>query len=225
MVISSLVLRYSPQNSISLRKSTRFQMKRLAIVVCILMGAMAPLSAQDYYTSKDFDVQLSKPFPVVDAVSKLYLNSADHVVSFKRYKKKGFIIQTFDAKTLSETSRFESKFEESYAEFENFMVINERFYIFYSMYDKPGDTENLMVVEIDPNTSKFKGNPKNLLSVSVQGKVLGDLVSGSAWRFRTVNKFSFEFSKSKNNILIHHRMKPEFRNDNISYLRVRSVCF
>ena len=206
-----------------MQKLTRFQMKKLSIVVCILLWALAPLSAQDYYTSEDFDVQLSKPFPVVDAVSKLYLNSTDHVVSFKRRKNNSFIIQTFDAKTLTETSRFEDKFKESYAELENFMVINERFYIFYSMYDKRGDIENLMVVEIDPNTSKFKGDPKTLLSV--QGKVLGDLVSGGAWSFRTVNKFSFEYSKSKNNILIHHRMKPEFRNDNVSYMRVGLYVF
>ena len=190
-------------------------------MACIFMWAMAPLSAQDYYTSQDFDVQLSKPFPVVDAVSKLYLNSSDHVVSFKRRKKGSFIIQSFDPKTLSETSRFEGKFEESYAEFENFMVVNKRFYIFYSMYDKPNDTEKLMVVEIDPKTSKFKGDPKNLLAV--QGKILGDMTSG--WRFRVVNKFSFEFSKSKNNILIHHRMKPESRNDNISHMRVGLYVF
>lgn len=196
-------------------------MKKLSILACILLCAMASLSAQDYYTSKDFDVKLSDPSPAVSAYSPLYLKNIEHVVSFKRRNNGSFIIQSFDQNSLNELSRYESQFEDKYAEFEFFIVMDNRFYIFYSLWDKPNETENLFVLEIDPQTSKFKEKPRSLLSI--KGKVEGDLTSGL--RFRIINKFNFKFSKSRNNLLIHYRMKEFVSDNNINYRRVGLHAF
>lgn len=196
-------------------------MNKFRLLTCILICIVGGVYGQDYYTSEDFKIKLSKPFPVVDADTKLYLNSKEKVVSFKIVKTNNFVIQSFDPKTLDEVSRAETSLKEKYAEFEMFVRIGTRFYIFYTLYDKPNEIENLWAQEIDPNTSKFTGEPKNILSV--KGKVVGVLSGG--WSFRVNEKFQFESSKSDNKLLIHFRMKPEFRNDDISYDRVGLYVF
>ena len=184
------------------------------------MWAVAPLFAQDYYTSADFDIKLSKPHRVVDATTKLYLNDEDHILSFKIVKTNNFIIQSFDPHTLDEISRAENNLERN-SDFEAFVRTDKQFYVLYTLYDKPNNTEQLFAQEIDPSSSKFKGKPKKLLDV--KGKIAGVFQGG--FSFYVSDKFDFQHSKSENKLLIHFRMKPEKRNDKLSYDRIGLYVF
>jgi len=161
-------------------------------------------------------VELSKPFPVVDAVDKLYLSNDEYLVALKITKKGTVNIQSFDVKSLNliSVNVYKDLLEE--ASFEFFQEAKGRFYLYYSLYDKVNKLEQLFVREIDPKSAKFIGEERKI--ITVEDKITGTLIAnGMFYSFKTVNKFSFDDSYDGDKLLIYYKLKPQIKNDSKNF--------
>ncbi len=183
-------------------------------------------NGQSVKKTDDFNVRLSKPFQVVDGVSKQYLNSDDYVVAVKLQSKSNeLILQSFDTRNLGEIAKNEIKLEGKDVYVEATTEFNNRFWLLYTEYAKSEEKENLYAVEIDPKTANIKMPGKLILSVS--GKLSGDFIAGGLYGIgsRVTNKFSLEKSTLENKILVRYRKKPEKRNDDKSIEEIGFAVF
>lgn len=171
-------------------------------------------SAQEIKTSEDFDVQLSKPYRVIDAYEKRYESSDEYVVALK-ITKTVVNVQSFDIETLTQKGSNEYKDFSRDTEFEYFTELSGKFYLIYSSYDRRADKEQLFRREIDPKTAKFKNSGE--LLIEVNGKIAGDLYSGPWYNYKTTNKYRIERSREKEKLLVLYRLSPEKRADNKNY--------
>jgi len=199
-------------------------MRSISLLTIALLCISITISAQDdYVQSDDFRVELSKPHRVIDAKSKLYLTGEDYIVAIKTLKNGDFHIQSFDKGSLDQIAVSVVDDMEKKADIESFWELNDRFWVFYSLYDSKKKTERLFAWEIDPEKAKMMGSPT--LMVSVNGKLSGTRVQTGAYKFKVTNKFRFETSKSGEYIMVRYRLLPETKNDDKSHDRVGMKVF
>jgi hypothetical protein len=174
--------------------------KNFLIIACLIISFIA--SAQ-----QKPKVELSKPYPVVDAKSKEYLKFGDDIVTVKDN-----IIQVFGANDMKLKSTNEFTLPKN-AVIENIQVLKDKLVMFYSLWDKENKTEQLFCTYI--KNGKLDGDGKILFKVS--GKVTGDLSASGFYSFEVVNKFKFQYSSLGDNLLIYYRVKPEIKSDDVNF--------
>lgn len=160
------------------------------------------------------EVTLGKPYKVIDAADKYYFHKGDEILTLKK-DGKIISIQKLNAKTLSFIQV--KVYEDMPSGFvvEKIAEFSDRYYVFYSLWDKANEAEQLFYREIDFAKGVFIGDGKLLLKVN--GKVTGTFVSGGFYNVSVVDKFSFNFSKNDLKMLIQYRMKPVVRSDDKSF--------
>jgi len=165
--------------------------------------------------SDEFTYSVSKPYPVVDAPKKYYFHQDDGIMTVK-IRGKLVTIQKFDAKTLNFKGQKIRKDMPAGFSLEGVFEFNKRFYMFYSVWDKPNAKEQLFSWEIDFEDGALKGKGKRL--IRVDGKITGSAFSSVGfWSVGVVNKFGFQFSFDKTKMLIQYRKKPKIRDDSKNY--------
>jgi len=158
-------------------------------------------------------ITLGKPYPVVDAKTKEYFTYKDIIISVKRDGKE-FTLQTFDSKKLIMLKvKIYEDFPKDF-QVEEFVVLKDRIYLFYSLWDKDKEKEQLFVRELDVNKCSFIG--KGNLVFDVAGKVTGSMVSSGFYSFDVVDKFDFITSFDETKLLIQYRKKPKTKDDSKS---------
>lgn len=183
------------------------KMKKIGVLLMAVLCATGSMFCQgDYNPSEVFNVSISEPHRVIDAEKKIYRQNDQYIVSLKTTKKDEIFIQTFDKTSMKEITRTVVKTMHKNAEFENFQVIGNRFYYFYSLWDKKTTTEILFAGEIDPKTAKM-GDHKNLIEIN--GYLVGTKVKVNDFKSKMVNKFKFEKSKAGRGLMIRYRTKEE----------------
>lgn len=160
-------------------------------------------------------VELSKPYPVINASDKLYLSDDKYLISVKRIANSKLYIQSFDVKSLDLLNVNLYDDLDKNAFFESFLIIKNRFYFFYSIYDSNNKVEQLFVREIEPKTATFIGEGKRVLTVGE--KLSGKLQGSTIFNFETVNKFNFKQSTNGDKCLIYYKLKPQIVNDKENY--------
>lgn len=148
-------------------------------------------------------VEVSKPYPVVDATSKQYLKSEQNILALKDNTLQ--LLGT-EKMNLASISEFELPKK---AEIEKLCKINDKFVLFYSLWDKENEMEQLFYKYV--KNGKLEGD--GTLLIKVKGKISGDLAVGGFYSYRVVNKFNFQFSNKDSKLLIKYRIKPEERDD------------
>lgn len=180
--------------------------------------------------TKGYEVSTSSPYEVVDAGSKYYFSSGEEVFMVK-IQSKAIIIQKYDVLGKKLKSKKELPPLEKNQILESISEINNRYYLFYSYWDKPNETEQLFYKEINFKNNTF-GKPVNV--VNVKGKITGSWANlsssaasmfGFGWNFGVVDKFSFSESFDESKFVIQYRKKPEARNDKISYDEIGMLVF
>ena len=196
-------------------------MKEFGFIPFILLLIAGNASSQtgNYNTSKDFKVIVSEPFKTVKTSGEIYLKNEDFALSFNFVKPGVFVIQSFDATDMHQIASAENQFQDRKSQFESIINLDERFYCLYSIYDKSEKLQKLNAIEIDPKTAKFKDEGRILLSID--GKVTGKYQNG----IREIDKFDTEFSRDGKHIMIHFRMKPDQRKDDLSYDNIGLYVF
>lgn len=188
-------------------------MKQLVLSTTILLMSFVVASAQD------FDYDISRPYRVIDAKVKEYFHKDGQVLAVKVDGKRLFI-QKWDAETMKETSRKEYEdFPKGFV-FESIKEFNNKYYMFYSLWDKPNKTEQLIVRKIDFESGKFEGKAKRI--IKVKNKITNAFGAGGgmnwmSWSKGVTGKFNIERSFDESKVLIQYRKKPETRNDDRSH--------
>lgn len=158
--------------------------------------------------SNDYKYDVSSPYRVRDADLKTYFSQGNEVMSIK-FDDRDIYIQKFNADKPEFIS--EKKYEKYFPKgrvIEGLKEINDKFYIFYSLFDKENEIEQLYVQEIDFATGEFSGNPR--LFLDVKGRV-------TLYSYSYMGKFQILPTLDKKSVLVKYRKKPEFKNDKKSF--------
>lgn len=190
-------------------------MKKIFFVFCILFALSS-------FAQNRKNVQVSLPFKVIDAPDKMYFNSGQNVISVK-VKKKLTTIQVFNTERMTEVSRKEYEDFPKGAEFEEVLQLDNKLYYFYTLWDKPVETEQLFVREISMENGTFISKGK--LLIKHKGRLTGDFTSSGFYNFSLTNKFNFYYSYDKSKLLVQFRLKPEEKRDELNNDKIGFYIF
>src|SRR5690606_8233440 len=118
--------------------------------------------------------------------------------------------QVHDTKSLKQKNFFEAKISDKKLVLEQTLVIQNKVNIFYSLWDRREELEQLFVMEVDNNTASLSA-PKKV--VDIKGKLTGTFVTGKGGLPRVADKFKFYLSSDESKTVIQYRKKPEERRD------------
>lgn len=159
--------------------------------------------------SNDYKYDVSAPYRVRDANIKRYFSQGNEVMAIKFYKK-DIYIQKFNAdKPEFISEKLYEKYLPKDREIEAIKEINEKFYVFYSLWDDDNEKEQLYSQEIDFAKGEFNGSPKLLFEVK-------DRITPTSY-LETGYKFNILPTLDKKSLLVKYRKKPEFKNDKKSF--------
>ena len=160
---------------------------------------------------KDFDIEISRPYKVIDSYSRQYFNIGDNIFAFK-HTKDGYVIQKFSTSTLKLVSTKNITGLPDKIVVESIREIDDKLFFFYSLWDKKNEKEQLFYQEVNLATGNLDGKEK--LLISVDGKVTGTIAgTGKLYGVQIVDKFKFYNSNDDSLLLIRYRKKPSKRND------------
>ena len=190
----------------------------LALVASLFCS---PAFAQDEIVLSDsYIVEAGKPYPVVDGV-KYYLRGSSGIICVK-VRGKSWMIQTLSSETLTQKSRKEYTDMPEDLDLETIDYFGDRLFVFYSLWNKEGEREQLFYREIDPDAGIFMGKPVKMLSVN--GKVSGSLAMSGFYRFKVTNKFSILMNDDENFMLVQYTKKRD-KKDKDEPVKVQMVLF
>jgi hypothetical protein len=130
---------------------------------------------------------------------------------------KSMIVQRFDSKLkytgeeIIDLSGFPANFSN-----EGIGNVGEKFYWFYSLWDKPREKEQLFVQELDENAGRLIGTARKLIETS---KLTGDYVNKGMYNVQIVNKFKLSQSEDNNTLLITFQYPKLDKDDTKNYDR------
>ncbi len=157
---------------------------------------------------RDITFEVSEPYRVVDATSKIYFNRGNEVLSIK-ITKKNFIIQKFDADAMKAVFKKELEIPKG-SDIETVTEHGDKLLIFYSIWDRGRNAEQLFYREVDFKTGGWKGPQKRI--IATRGKVAGILV-GSTFSYKVTDKFDFHYSSDNSKLMVQYRKAPKNKND------------
>ncbi|MFA7274380.1 MAG: hypothetical protein WC044_10950 [Crocinitomicaceae bacterium] len=211
-------------------------------VIAIAIFSLIPLSfvaqknktKETVPTGTEFDYTLSKPYDVVDARTKNYFSQNGMVLTVK-FQGKKCVLQKFDGTDqLNQITKQEfTDFEDGFVE-EDIVQMAEHFYVFYSVWDRGNNKEQLFAREIDFEDCAFVGKGQKIIEVN--GKVVGGFGAGvavesyyngfGALTFGNIGKkFKLKVSHDKSMVLISYKEVPEKKIDQINYDEIGLCVF
>ena len=175
----------------------------------ILLLALAPLLGYSQAL-----ITTGTPYGVVDAPDKYYFYQGNEILGIKITDRE-ITVQKWDAeKLVFKNIRVYDDMPRGWV-LERVLEFNKRYYVFYSLWDKRAELEQLFYREVDFSQGTFKGEGVQLLTV--EGKITGTMVSTGFYRYDVQDKFDFHTSYDQSKLLVQYRVKPAIRNDAKSY--------
>jgi hypothetical protein len=190
-------------------------MKKSLSLLILFVGVISFSFSQEITTSKNFNYSISKPYDVVDG-KKWYISHGEEVLAIKQAKK-NFVLQKFSGDKLDQSKRNTGELLPKSAYIEAIISMsNKETFIFYSLWDKPNEKEQLFKRKIDFDEAKFVGKDEKI--IEVDGKLTGSLMGGGFMfsGMKTVDKFDFSLSLDDSKLLIKYRKKPLERDDQLN---------
>lgn len=200
------------------RSFTILSCATLALAASFLCSAV--VAQDDIVLSDNYIVEAGKPYPVVDGV-KYYLRGPAGIISVK-VRGKSWMIQTLSTETLTQKTRKEYTDMPEDMDLETIDYFGDRLFVFYSLWNKQAEREQLFYREIDPETGTFKGKSEKMLSVN--GKVNGSLAVAGFYRFKVTNKFSILMSDDENFLMVQYSKKLD-KKDKDAPVKTEMVLF
>lgn len=177
-----------------------------ALYVCIVCSLL--FTNFNVFSQQKAAFEVGKPYEVINARNRNFLVNNDNVIGFKDK-----LIQLFSVSknTLINTTEYELPKD---AVEESKIKINDKLYIFYSLWDKQLNIEQLFYDEINP---KIENNVvKGKLLFSVNGKVTGTLAAGlGLYNFIQTEKFQIFQEHNDSVLLIKYKLVQNNTNDNL----------
>ena len=201
---------------------------KFGLMAAFLLGGLFVNAQEIPEISYDFKLETSDPYPVVDG-EKYYFAIPDGMMSLKR-SKNDIVMQKF-----STTGKLEEVDRKTYADMpdkysiEGVQEIGDKHYLFYSIYDKPNETEQLFKREFNPTDLSFNGDGERIIAVDgkLTGSPFGSMSNGYGFGFSfgVVNKFDIMPSFDGSRIIVQYRKKPEVKNDSKSHDIIGMVLY
>lgn len=193
-------------------------MKYYFFLPLLLILLTTDLLIAQYYEDNTALVDVGKPYRVIDAAHKHYFHKDGQILTVK-IDGKTIFLQKIDAGTLSFIQVKEYEDMPKDFQIEAIEEFNDRFFLFYSLWDNSKELEQLFYREIDFVQGTFIGQGTKI--VEVEGKLAGLLAPKNRinffWTVGVVDKFDFQFSHGEDNMLVQYRMKPAKRRDAINH--------
>jgi len=211
--------------------TTKLNLLILCLCVIFTVNSQRSKSPQNL---PEFAYTFSSPYNVVDARTKKYFSKDGSILSVKFHGKK-CVLQKFDGNNnLNQTIVNEyTDFEEGFVE-EDILEVDDHFYIFYSVWNRSENKEQLYYRELDFEDCVFKSAGIKVFEST--GKVVGGFGAGigaganEAFGFtmtfgNIVKKFRFKVSNDKSMILASYKEVPEKKIDKINFDEIGLCIF
>jgi hypothetical protein len=169
-------------------------------IMALALTSAVTASAQDYTLSDDYIVELGKPYPVIDGI-KRYYEVEDGIVCVKNDGDRWFI-QKLGSDGLTQQAMQQYEDFPKGMQFEHVAQFGGRMHLFYSVWDKENEKEQLFAREIDIKTARFTGKGEKVLSI--KGKVRGTLTASGFYRFAVTDKFDFILSADEQSLVVQY---------------------
>ncbi|MCB9252354.1 MAG: hypothetical protein H6605_07780 [Flavobacteriales bacterium] len=184
----------------------------LSLILLVIYGSFAQ---KGKFQVKKAKYKVGEPYKVVDASYKFYSTRDGEMISVK-VRKAMVSVQKFDSKKLTETSVNIVKKMVKGFELEGFVEFANKYYLFYSVWDRPNKTEQLFYREVDFENASISEEEVPVLKVD--GYIRGTFIESGAGGVGGVRgKFDFYSSYDKKKLMVVYRKKPEEKKDALSY--------
>jgi len=176
-----------------------------------------------------FDYSVSQPYKVVDG-EKFYIGEEGKMLAVKRHRKEIYI-QKFNAKApaLLRTKKYSDTELPRGFVIEKLIKFHNQYFLFFNVWDKKNNTEQLFYREIDFELGEFVG--RNQLLFKIDGKITGTPLfrfsnsssfyagGGSAIPGIVINlngskKIGFSFSQDSSKLIVQYKKHPKVRSNN-----------
>ncbi|MBS1611502.1 MAG: hypothetical protein JST49_01670 [Bacteroidetes bacterium] len=191
-------------------------MKKL-ISYAFMLGAALPIMAQTTTIDK-FKVTFGSEFELPKKHWDLGIigSKEDGIVQLSYQPGKDLSMQRFDSKlSVSKTDVADiSKMPASFMN-DQFTKLGDKYFWFFSTWDKKAEKEHLNIQQIDVKTGKAVGQSRDLITVS---KLEGTSPYGGFMMIATQKSGKFQFVKSKDDkiMLVTYRLLHTSRDDSKS---------
>ena len=141
-------------------------------------------------------------------------NATDGYIQIAHRNRESLSFQKFDNK-LHLTGEQEADISNLPRDYTNelFTQLGDKYYWFFSTWERGENKETLFAQEIDTKSGALKGSAREVLSTTKLG---GTLVISGWYSGHLEDKWNFYYSFDKKKILIQYRKKPEHRDDSRS---------
>jgi len=178
--------------------------------------------------SADTSVRKGIPYRVQDASERHYFSKGNEMLTIK-VRGRFIIVQKFNTTTLKELSSKEFEHFPKPFVIEKIMEFNNRYFVFFSVWDKKNHLEQLYYQEISFAKANFIGEPKRIIksSTKITGfftsavSISGFIPMGGVTR----DKFHFNTSYDNSKLLVQFRLYPDNKNDKVNYDKIGMYVF
>jgi hypothetical protein len=207
-----------------------------AAAMLSLWALASPTLAQDddgdvIQTSKDFSIDVSQPYAVVDAQTKTYFTIGRTLLSVK-VDGRDLMIMTHDLDNLKvKTTRMYEDALKGMV-YQGVIELDGRFFVTYSDWVKEKKSFVLYQREIDAEAGTFKDKGSELLTI--KGKLTPAMPGEWAYMYYGVGlamsdasygRFNYNYSHDGKKVMIQYRKKPEEKDDSKSHDVIGLACF
>lgn len=194
-------------------------MKKLLIISGLLL-CILQTQAQISATRNDFKVTWGAEyeFPKKHADMGFWKGAKGGYINVSYQDGKSMIIQRFDSKMkyINEETVDLSGYPSNFIS-EGIRHIGDKFYWFYSLWDKSKEKEQLFGQELDVDAGKMVGTAKKVIETT---KLTGDMINKGWYNIQIANKYQFAKSRDTEMLLITYRFPPLDKDDSKNYDRM-----
>ncbi len=191
------------------------------VLALLLLCACSLLQAQ-YVGENKLTVNVGAPYKVVDAKLKGYFFLNNNMLSLK-FQKKGIMVQLFDPISLKQKKFGTLKLPE-HASYETLKILNNKLYLFYSVYNKGAQSEQLFYRIVNDETGGWSGSAKRI--ITTKGKVRGSYARAAfGFSVKKVDKFDFYTSANEEKFVVKYHLNPDKRKNSENYDKVGMFVF
>ncbi|OFX24405.1 MAG: hypothetical protein A2033_03740 [Bacteroidetes bacterium GWA2_31_9] len=192
-------------------------MKNILLSISLFLLASSFVYTQSKSVASDFKVVWGAPYEIPKKYEdKGYFgNMNDGIVQISMKPEKEMIIQRFDPTKLALTKQDNIDITKMPSGFiaDLFTMHKGKFYMFYSIWDKPRKKEQLFVQQIDIIKGSLSGTAQMLIEAD---KIVGEYIQTSRFSVEKANKYNFKFSIDSTKLLVTYKKIPVEKRDAIN---------
>lgn len=187
----------------------RIKMLCLAIAAVLISYAAQAQINDELPRASNVTLTKSDPYQVIDGIKYYFSDNEGGILAIKILGRSGnlFNFQKFSGDRLNLLKTKSEIIEIVGFNLEFFKEINGKLYMFYSVYDKLSQNEQLFVRSINFESGGFNKDDK--LLVKTNRKLAASYFSG----YTAQGKFSLDLSSDESTFIIKYRYPPENRDD------------